>query len=125
MKFKTLLIISSVMAFSTGIACVLAPAQLLSTYGITLIPMGLIIYQLWGAALIGVGMLTWFARNTKEPGGQKACALSLFVTYGISGVIAIRGQFAGANDVGWSTVILYFLLVLGFGYFQFFKLRTS
>jgi hypothetical protein len=87
--------------------------------------MGLIIYQLWGTALIGLGMLTWFARNTKEFGVQRAIALSLFITYGISCIIAIRGQFAGANDLGWSTVALYFLLALGFGYFRFIKLCTS
>ncbi len=124
-KFKTLLIINSVIAFPTGIACVLVPASLLSTYGVTLIPIGLVIYQLWGVTLIGLGMLTWFARNTKESGVQKAFALSLFLTYGMSCVIAIRGQFTGANSFGWTTVALYFLLALGFGYFQFIKLRTS
>jgi len=28
--------------------------------------MGLVIYQFWGAALIGLGMLTWFARSVRE-----------------------------------------------------------
>jgi hypothetical protein len=123
MKLKTLLIINSVIAFPTGIACVLVPASLLSMYGITLIPMGLVIYQFWGATLLGLGMLTWFARNTKEPGVQKALALSLFITYGMSCFLAIRGQFEGANSLGWSTVALYVLLTPGFGYFRFMKLR--
>ena len=125
MKFKTLLIINAVIAFLTGIACVLAPASLLSTYGVTLAPMGLVIYQFWGTTLMGLGLLTWFARNTKEAGVQKAFALSLFITYALSCIMAIRGQFAGANAFGWSTVALYFLLALGFGYFQFIKLRMS
>ncbi len=125
MKFKTLLITNSVIAFLTGGACVLAPAQLLSNYGITLIPMGLIIYQLWGTALIGLGLLSWFARNIREFAIQKTFALSLFITYGISCAIAIRGQFAGANVLGWSTVILYFLLALGFGSLLCMKAPTA
>lgn len=125
MKFKTLLIINSVMALFTGIACVLAPAQLLSTYGIKMAPIGLIIYQLWGTALIGLGMLTWFVRNTKDSEIQKAFALSLLITNGISCVIAIRGQFVGANSLGWSTVALFFLLALGFGSFQLINTRVS
>ena len=125
MKFKTLLIINAVIAFSTGIACVLIPASLLLTYGVTLTPMGLIIYQFWGATLIGIGMLTWFARNIRESGVQKAFALSLFIAYAMSCIMAIRGQFAGANSFGWTTVALYFLLALSFGYFQFVKLRAS
>lgn len=125
MKFKTLLTINSVLAVVAGIACVLAPAQLLSNYGVSLIPMGLVIYQFWGATLTGLGMLTWFAGNIKESELQKTFALSLFITNGISCVMAIRGQYAGANAFGWSTVALYFLLALGFGYFLFIKLRYS
>jgi hypothetical protein len=75
MKFKTLLTINSVLAVVAGIACVLVPAQLLASYGISLVPMGLVIYQFWGAALIGLGMLTWFARNIKESELQKTFAL--------------------------------------------------
>lgn len=118
MKFKTLLTINSVLAFFAGVACVLVPAQLLSSYGVSLVPMELVIYQFWGAALIGLGMLTWFARNIKEPALQKTFALSLFITNGISCVMAIRGQYAGANDFGWSTVALYSSLALVFGAFM-------
>lgn len=125
MTFKTLLIMNAVMAFLTGIACVLVPAPLLATYGITLIPMGFIIYQLWGALLIGLGVLSWLVRNTTELELQKAVALSLFVTYGISGGLAIRGQFSGANSLGWSTVAVFAVFALGFGYFRFIKLQTS
>jgi hypothetical protein len=125
MKFRTLLTINSILAIVAGIACVLAPAQLLSSYGVSLIPMGLVIYQFWGATLIGLGMLTWFARNIKGSELQKTFALSLFITNGISCVMAIRGQYVGANAFGWSTVALYFLLALGFGYFLFIKLRYS
>ncbi|MBU1581525.1 MAG: hypothetical protein KKE44_02125, partial [Proteobacteria bacterium] len=75
MKFKTLLIINSVFAFFAGIACILMPVQLLASYGICLIPMGVVIYQFWGTALIGLGMLTWFSRNITESDLQKAIAL--------------------------------------------------
>ncbi|MFC2142667.1 hypothetical protein ACFLR7_07020 [Acidobacteriota bacterium] len=117
MKFKTLLTIHAVLAFVAGIACLFVPAKLLSSYGVSLIPMGLVIYQFWGAALIGLGLLTWFARSIKEFALQKLFALSLFITHGINCVIAIRGQFAGANDFGWSNVALFFLISIGFGSF--------
>ena len=125
MEFKTLLISNSVFAFIGGIACLLLPAQLLSSYGIILIPMGLVIYQFWGTALIGLGMLTWFARNIKDSDLQKAFVLSLFITNGINCIIAIRGQYAGANDLGWTNVALYFLLALGFGCFMFMKRQAT
>jgi hypothetical protein len=116
-----LLTINSALAFVCGIACVLMPAQLLASYDVSLAPMGLVIYQFWGAALMGLGMLTWFARSVKESALQRKFALALFITNGLSCVMAVRGQFAGANTFGWSTVALFFLLTLGFGAFTLIK----
>ncbi|UCE27243.1 MAG: hypothetical protein JSW52_00370 [Candidatus Coatesbacteria bacterium] len=124
MKFKTLLTVNSALAFISGIACVLIPAQLLASYGVRLAPMGLVIYQFWGAALIGLGMLTWFARGIKESALQRRFALALFITNGLNCVMAVRGQFAGANTFGWSTVALFSLLALVFGAFVLIKPRA-
>ena len=121
MKFKTLLTINSTLAFVTGIACVLMPAQLLASYNVSLAPMGLVIYQFWGTALIGLGLLTWFARSVRESALQRKFALALFMTNGLSCIMAVRGQFAGASTFGWSTVALFFLLALGFGAFMLIK----
>ena len=63
MKFKTLLVIFSVVAFVAGLACVLAPARMLSNYGISLIPIRYVVYQFWGSTLMGLGMLAWFAET--------------------------------------------------------------
>lgn len=117
MKFKTLLTINAILAFTTGIACVLIPAKLLSQYDVVLSPMGLVIYQFWGAALIGLGILTWFAKEITELSFQKKFSFALFITNGLSTIMAVRGQFAGANTSGWSTVTFFLLLTLGFGTF--------
>ncbi len=124
MKFKSLLTIFSVVAFVAGLACVLAPAQMLSSYGVSLIPIGYIVYQFWGSTLVGLGMLSWFARNIEEPALQKKFAVSLLITTALGTVMAIRGQYAGANDFGWSNVALYSLLTLGFGSLFLVKARA-
>lgn len=118
MKFKTLCTITSALTFISGTLCVLIPAKLLASYDVRLAPMGLVIYQFWGVTLIGLGMLTWFARGLSELALQRRYALALFITNGLSCVMAVRGQYAGANTYGWSTVVLYFLLALGFGTFM-------
>lgn len=125
MKFRTFLLINSVVAIPTGIACALLPAQLLANYGVLLSPMGLVIYQFWGVTIFGLGLITWFARKSTETGVQKGLALSLFVIYVLSCAVAIKGQFAGANSFGWTTVGLFFLLASSFGYLRFIKLSTQ
>jgi hypothetical protein len=77
--------------------------------------MGIVIYQFWGAALVGIGLLSWFARNIVEIAYQKVFALSLFIMNGMSFIIALKGQYAGANNLGWSTVAIYLFLAIGFG----------
>jgi hypothetical protein len=119
MKFKTLLTINAILAFASGTACILMPAQLLAQYNVALPPMGLVIYQFWGAALIGLGLLTWFARSIMDLALQRKFALALFITNGLSVVMAVRGQFAGANSSGWSTVVLFLILTIGYGVFLF------
>jgi len=119
MKFKSLLTINAVVAIVSGIACMLMPAKLLASYDVSLAPMGLVIYQFWGASLIGLGMFSWFAKSIKESTLQRKFALTLFITNGLSCAMAVRGQFAGANNFGWSTVALYLLLTLDYGVFNF------
>lgn len=117
MKFKTILTINSVLAFAAGLACVLMPAQLIANYGVNLTSMGLVIYQFWGVALIGIGMLSWFVRGINELALQKKIAIVLLITNGLSSIIAVRGQYAGANASGWTTVVTFFILALCYGIF--------
>lgn len=118
MKFKMLCTMNSTLLCISGLLCVVMPAKLLASYDVRLAPMGLVIYQFWGVALIGLGMLVWFARNIRESALQRRFAFALFMTNGLSCVIAVRGQYAGANTFGWSTVALFFFFALAFGTFM-------
>jgi hypothetical protein len=87
--------------------------------------MGLVTYQFWGSTLIGLGLLAWFSRNIQESVLQRNFVLALFIANALSCVMAVRGQFAGANSFGWSMVALFFLLALGFGTFILRKPRVG
>jgi hypothetical protein len=60
---------------AAGLACVLVPTQLLANYGVILTPMGIVIYQFWGTALIGIGLLSWFVRGINELALQRKLAI--------------------------------------------------
>lgn len=125
MKLGTLLVIDGVVGVVFGIAFVLVPAQVLSAYGTTLDAAGLFMTRLFGAALIQIGGLALLARNVADASAQRAIVLAYFIALVIGFVVALQGQLAGiANALGWSTVVIYLLLALGFGYFQFAKPRV-
>ncbi len=78
--------------------------------------------QLFGAALIGFAALTWTARNATDSDAGRAILLALFVADAIGFAVALIGQLGGiVNALGWSTVVIYLVLALGFGYFRFAK----
>jgi hypothetical protein len=74
--------------------------------------------RLFGASFVLLGLLLWLARNTGEPSTQRAFALAVFVGDAIGCILALIVQLGGlANALGWTTVALYLILALGFGYF--------
>jgi hypothetical protein len=126
MKLKTLMIINTIVAIVFGVTFVIAPAQVYSLYGITadehLIYMG----RLFGSALIGFALLTWLARNTTDSDAQWAIIYALFTADCVGFIVSLIGQISNVvNGFGWSTVVIYLLLALGFGYFLFIKIAPS
>lgn len=126
MKLKTLMTINAIVAIVFGVAFVIVPTQAYSLYDITADEQLIYMGQLFGAALIGFALLTWMARNATDSDARKAIVLALFISNGIGFVVALIGQLGNVvNAFGWSTVAIYLLLALGFGYFQFFKPASS
>lgn len=126
MKLKTLMTINAIVAIVFGVAFVIVPTQAYSLYDITADEQLIYMGQLFGAALIGFALLTWMARNATDSDARKAIVLALFISNGIGFVVALIGQLGNVvNTLGWSTVAIYLLLALGFGYFQFFKPASS
>ncbi len=126
MKLKVLFIITAIVAIVFGVVFVIIPAQLYSLYGIEsgagLNYMG----QLFGAALIAIGLISWQSRNAADSDARKAIIFSFFIADGIGFVVALIGQLNEIlGSLGWLTVAIYLLLTIGFGYFQFSKPSSS
>lgn len=126
MKFRSLLIISTIVTLVYGIVLVLTPATVLSLYGITQGPGEKLMGQYFGAALIAVSLLTWVARNAAEPEAQSPIILALLISNVIGVIVSVLGTVSGVmSAVGWSAVGIYLLLALGAAYLQFMKLGAS
>ena len=121
MKLGTFLAIHAFVALVFGIGFVLAPASVLAPYGMVSMDAGAIFMsRLFGAALIQVGLLAWMARTVIDPAARRAVQRAYGGGLVVGFVVALTGQLAGvANALGWSTVAIYLLLALGYGYFLF------
>jgi len=124
-NLRNLLMVAAVIGVAFGVAFVVASGPLLAIYGITLDKAGTLVAQLFGALLIGVAVLNWFARNVTDPDARHAVVLGNLAGDVVGFVVILIGQLAGiANALGWANVAIYLLLALGFAYVQFMQ-RSS
>lgn len=120
MKLPALLSIVGVVAILFGIGFVAFPVEVLAQYGVTADRYTAFMSRLFGATLIQVGVLLWLARNIIDSLGRRAIVLSGLIAMAVAFVVSLYGMMNGiANALGWSTVVIYALFAIGFGYFQF------
>ena len=126
MKLSNLLVIAAVIGAVFGVGFVIASGTVLGIYGITLDKAGTLVAQLFGALLIGLATLNWFARNVTDPEARQAVVLGNLVGDVVGFVVILIGQLSGiANAFGWSNVAIYLVLALGFAYVQFMQPRDT
>ncbi len=124
MKLASFLTFNSVGLVVFGSGFILLPGTMTSLYGAELLPMGLVVAQLLGAAFLGFGILRWTARKAEPSAMLNALVLAAFVEDLIGFVVLLLAQMAGLmNAMGWSNVALYGIFAAGFGYFHFTKNR--
>jgi hypothetical protein len=125
-KLNNLLVVAAVIGAIFGVAFVVVSGPLLAVYGITLDKAGTLVAQLFGALLIGLAVLNWFARNVTDPEARNAVVFGNLVGDVVGFVVILIGQLAGiANALGWANVAIYLLLAMGFAYVQFMQPRTA
>ena len=126
MKLKYLFIFNAFATIIFGIGSVLIPQTLVTLFGSTLNPAGLLMMQYGGVWLIGLGLLAWLARNAAESEARKAIILAFMICYGVAFIVALLAQLNTVlNAFGWGTVGLNLVLALGYGYFQFAKPKAA
>jgi hypothetical protein len=126
MKLKNLMIIKAIICLGFGVPMLLVPAKLMSLYGLTLDSSGILMARLYGGALFGTLLLTWFSRNDTGSVTLRAAVLYLFVYDGINFIVTLVAVLSGIMSAfGWSAVGIYLFFTIGYGYFQFVKPSVS
>jgi len=122
MKRSTFYSFAGIVAFLFGLAFLLFPLQTMTFFGETLDEAGAFMARYFGTALFGVSVIMWYSRFSAESGALKAInfgGLAISVT-GL--VVALLEIYNGVgNAMVWIVVVIYLLLSLGFGYYQYKK----
>lgn len=116
MSYKNVMVIKAAVALGFGILLLAVPSVIYGLLGAALSPGGAFAAREYAAAMLGILMLTWFARNAAESPARKAIILALFVYDAIGVIITALAVLQGTlNALGWLIVIVYLFFALAFG----------
>ena len=124
MKHKLLFTAGAIVCIVFGLAFLLIPAQAMEGYGIQLDLRSSFITRYWGSAFIGTGTILWLARMSRpESSAVRAIIIGMFVVNLTGFVVSLTDAlWGGVNYMGWTTVALYGIFAIWFGYFVFKKM---
>lgn len=127
MSLRTLFTITAVVAGLFGLAWIVAPQTVTLIYhDVPLEPGEVLLARLLGAGLVGFAVLTGLARNAGPSEARRAIVIMALVYSVLSFVLSFVAQLSGVEkSIGWSTVVVYFLFTVGYGYMQFVKKDDS
>jgi len=117
MSSKLYLTIAAVLAILYGIGFVLIPAKMGELYGVQPEPHAILNVQYFGSALLAWGVILWFARDL-DWAAVRGVLIGSVVGDAVGGLLSVWGISQGlVNAFGWTSVVIYVLLLLGALYF--------
>ncbi len=118
MKLSNLFIFNAVVALAFGIGFVLFPATVYNVFGVEISPSAIFAGQLFGVELVAVGLLCWFVRNVRDTVIIPKIILALLIADVLGLIVTLMGSLSSVmNTLGWLTVMIYLILVVGYAYF--------
>ena len=124
MNLNKLFMVNIGVAGLFGLGFVFAPEAMLTPYGMAAetISASVIMSRLLGASNIGYAILFWFMMNAPASDTKIEVAKAVSLGFGVSCLVSIVVQMSGEiGPLGWSTVALYAIFSVGYGYFGFVK----
>jgi hypothetical protein len=120
MRFSTLVVLAGLLALAFCLGFLLVPDLVLGHYGVTTDAGGLLMARFFAASLIQLGLVLLLLREVQDSSTQRAVALGSAVGSLAGLAVAVLGQVGHiVNALGWSSVAIYGLLLLGYARYAF------
>lgn len=126
MNYRILFLINAFIAFLLGLGFLIVPRMALHQFGVDEYAATRLVSQLFGTAMLALGLLLWFAKDVSDASLQKGMAIALLV--GAAGGLIITGIGTTSGILrsnGWTAMIVYGLLGIAYAYLVFMKPRSQ
>lgn len=115
MRPVTVFLTASLLALIFGAAFLAAPAAVLQVYGVSADRSTVMMSRFFGVALVQLGLTVYLLRETRDATTIRSIALPGTAGSLCGALVAVMGVLNGVtNALGWSTVVIYTVLLLGY-----------
>ena len=122
MLFKLFLKIQGLLFIICGVGLVLMVPKFFPIYGLDLNLAGAMFGRWSGAALIGIGIISYSLSKMELSEKLKGIFDGIFVCDVLGLGVTVFGQMQGdSNILGWAAVIYWLIMTMGMGYYRFLK----
>jgi hypothetical protein len=128
MKLKHLFIINAIISLGYAFGELLITKTMFSLYFGPETPTAeaLLAARYFGWGLLAVGLICAFVANAPPSEAKQAIVKALFIADVVGLIVSLMGIFSGTfTALGWSAVVIYVFLGIGYGYFWFIKPETA
>jgi ABC-type spermidine/putrescine transport system permease subunit I len=120
MRLSITMTVTAIGSLLFGLAYLLIPEMIVPLYSNLADPSNMWVARYLGATILGFGVVNWLGRNVKSGLALRAIIAGTFTVSAIGFVVSLLETLNGSsNGLVWSTVIIYFLLTIGYGDFIF------
>ena len=119
MKREMFFAITGIVGTLFGLAFLLVPEMSLRMYGVPTEPHNLMQARYFGSALLGIGRVSFLARNTQEPVAIRALLTAALVSNIAGCVISVSAAGRLQNNMAWLSVAIYGAFAIAGAYYLF------
>jgi hypothetical protein len=125
MTARTFFTIIAVLALVHGVGFVLVPEQVAAGYGMATSTSTVLMARLFGAALVILGLIFWFARDGSSE-SVRGVLVATVVGNTVGLIVVVMGTMAGTlNSMGWVAALIYLFGAAGSAYFVMARSQLS
>lgn len=122
MNYRIVFLINAFLAALLGLGFLILPGKILGQFGVDEYAATKLISQFFGTAMLGLGLLLWFAKDVTEANLQKGMGSALLVGAAAGLIITIMGTISGILRANWwIAMVVYAILAVAYGYLVFQK----
>jgi hypothetical protein len=122
MNYRIVFLVNAFISVLLGLAFLVVPSRILDQFGVDEYAATKLISQFFGTAMLGLGLLLWFARDVTEVNLQKGMGIALLVGAAAGLIITVLGTTSGVLRANWwIAMVVYATLGLAYAYLVFLK----